>query len=153
MHICRYLMLTWKQGIIIDPQDEKSFEVYADADFCGNWNNSTSMNDVSTAKSRTGYIISFTGCPLTWASKLQTQITLSTTEAEYIILSQALREVIHMINLMTEIKRLGVCSYCTIPKVYCKTFEENRGALELAQALKMRPRTKHINLVFHHFGD
>jgi hypothetical protein len=67
--------------MIIDPQDGKSFEIYADADLCGNWNRSTSMNDVSTAKYRTGYIISFDWCPITWISKLQTQIALSTTEA------------------------------------------------------------------------
>jgi hypothetical protein len=58
-----------------------------------------------------------------------------------------------MINLMTEINRLGVCNYCTIPKVYCKAFEDNSGALELAKAPKMRPRTEHINLVFHLFRD
>jgi hypothetical protein len=33
MHICCYLMLNRDQGIILDPQDGKSFEVYADADF------------------------------------------------------------------------------------------------------------------------
>jgi hypothetical protein len=87
-------MLTREHGIILDPQDENSFEVYADAYFCGNWNRSTAMNDVSTAKSRTGYIISFDGCTITWASKLQTNIALSYTEAEYIALSQSLREVI-----------------------------------------------------------
>jgi hypothetical protein len=73
-------MLNREQGIIIDPQDGKSCEVYADADLCGNWNRSTAMNDVSTTKYRTGYIISFAGCPIKWASKMQTQITLSTIE-------------------------------------------------------------------------
>jgi hypothetical protein len=153
MHICLYLMLTREQGIILDPQDGKSFDVYVDADICGNWNRSTATNDVSTEKSRTGYIISFAGCPITWASKLQTLISLSTTEADYIALSQSLREVIPMINLMTYINRLGVCNYFTIPKVYCKAFDFNSGALELAKSPKMRLRTKHINLVFHHFRD
>jgi hypothetical protein len=153
IHICRYLVVTREQGLILDPQDRKSFEVYADADFCGNWNRPTAMNDVSTAKSRTGYIIYFAGFPITWASKLQTQIALSTTEAEYISLSQSLREVIPMINIMIEVNRLGVCNYCTVPKVYCKASEVNSGALELAKAPKMRPRTKQINLVLHHFRD
>jgi hypothetical protein len=153
MHTYRYLLLTRKQGVILDQQDGKSLEVYADADFCGNWNRSTAMNDVSTAIYITGYIISFAGCPITWASKLQTQIALSTTESEYIALSQSLREVIPVINLMTEINRLGVCNYCTIPKVYNKDFEDNSGALELTKAPKMRSRTKHINLVFLHFRD
>jgi hypothetical protein len=109
------------------------------------------MNDVSTVISRAGYIISFSGCPMTWASKLQTQISLSTTEAQYIYLSQSLREVIPMINLLTEINRLSMCSYSKTPKLYCMDFEDNIGALELAKAPKMRPRTKHITLVFHHF--
>jgi hypothetical protein len=85
MHICCYLMLTREQGITLDPKDGKSFELYADADFCGNWNHSTAMNDASRAKSITGYIISFSGCPLTRASKLQIQIALSTTEGDYIV--------------------------------------------------------------------
>jgi hypothetical protein len=80
-------MLTRKQGIILDPQDGKSFEVYADADFCVNWNRSTAMNDVSTKKFRTGYILSFDGFPITWASKLQTHIAPITTEAKYVSLS------------------------------------------------------------------
>jgi hypothetical protein len=36
LHIRWYLMLTREQGIIFDPNDGKSFEVYADTDFCGN---------------------------------------------------------------------------------------------------------------------
>jgi hypothetical protein len=117
------------------PNDGTSFEDYADADFCGNWNRATSMNDASTAKSGTGYIISFAGCPITWVSKLQTQIALSITEAEYIALSQSLREVITMINLMTEVNRLVVCNYCTVPKVYCKAFEDGSGALHYTMYL------------------
>ena len=39
--------------------------------------------------------------------------------------------------------------YC--PKVYCKAFEDNSGALELAKTPRMRPRTKHINTKYHHF--
>ena len=36
-------------------------------------------------------------------------------------------------------------------KLACKLFEDNSGAVELANVPKMRPRTKHINLVYHHF--
>ena len=39
----------------------------------------------------------------------------------------------------------------TAPKVTCKVFEDNEGALELARFPKMRPRTKHINQMYHHF--
>ena len=76
---------------------------------------------------------------------------MSTTEAEYVGLSQALRETIPIIELLKEMKKKGINIYSTTPKVYCTAFEDNNGALELANAPKMRARTKHINLVYHHF--
>ena len=39
----------------------------------------------------------------------------------------------------------------SVPKLYCKAFEDNLGAYELARVPKMRPRTKHINQKYHHF--
>ena len=42
---------------------------------------------------------------------------------------------------------------CTEPYVYCKVFEDNSGALELARLPKLRPRTKHINVCYHHFRE
>eukprot|EP00957_Ditylum_brightwellii_P149453 11381299-Ditylum_brightwellii.AAC.1 len=47
------------------------------------------MHDASTAKSRTGYIITYACSPILWAPKLQTLVTLSTTEAEYAVLCTA----------------------------------------------------------------
>jgi hypothetical protein len=58
-----------------------------DADFAGTWSASTA-DKTSSVKSRTGYVITFASCPVLWCSKLQTEISLSTTEAEYIALSQ-----------------------------------------------------------------
>ena len=81
------------------PNEDPILEVYADADFSGNWNRKTAQHDSSTAKSRTGFIIYFAKCPIMWTSKLQTQIALSTTEAEYMALSSALREAIPLMEL------------------------------------------------------
>lgn len=86
-HIVRYLMETSDKGIILDPQERKSLEIYEDEDFAGNWFKKTADIDASTDNSRSGFIILYAGCPLTWFSKLQTQVSLSTTEAEYIALS------------------------------------------------------------------
>ena len=69
---------------MLKPDQNKSLEGYVDADFCRNWNRLTSEEDVSTAKSKTGYIITFMKFAIAWSSKIQTQIALSTTEAEYI---------------------------------------------------------------------
>jgi hypothetical protein len=57
IHLTKYLAGTTDQGIILDPKHDKSFEVYADADFAENWNKITVHKDPSTAKSRSGYVI------------------------------------------------------------------------------------------------
>jgi hypothetical protein len=153
LHLIKYLSATRDKGIILDPKHDQSFEVYADADFAGNWHKFTAHTDPSTAKSRSGYVILFAGCPIMWSSKLQTQIALSTTEAEYIALLQSLRDTIPLMQLLQEFKSKGFPTVSTVPKVHCKAFEDNSGALELARLPKLRPRTKHINVVYHHFRD
>ncbi len=91
------------------------------------------------------------GCPIIWASKLQTQTALSTTEAEYIAMSMSLHDVIPIMELIKEIEEHNIPVICTKPYVYCKVFEDNSGALELARLPKLCPRTKHINVCYHHF--
>jgi hypothetical protein len=109
------------------------------------------MEDIATARSRSGFLITYASCLLLWAARLQTEIALSTTEAEYISLSNALREVIPLMELIKELHDKVSSSIQTTPTVYCKAFEDNSGAYELATAPKMRPRTKHINAKYHHF--
>jgi hypothetical protein len=58
-------------------------ELLFDADFGGNANPESAHMD----RSSIGYIVMRARCPLTWASKLQTEKALSTTEAEFIALS------------------------------------------------------------------
>ena len=101
--------------------------------------------DPSTAKSRTGYVIMYGGCPVVWASKLQREVALSTTEAEYTALSESLREVISLMQLLEESKELLRWAIMDkTPVVHCKVFEDNSGALEMGRLPKMRPGTKHI---------
>jgi hypothetical protein len=54
-------------------------------------------------------------------------------------------------RLVREIKRNLELPLHTVPTVNCKVFEDNAGAIELANVPKMRPRTKHINTKYHHF--
>jgi hypothetical protein len=152
-YLCRYLLGTKDEGLILRPDPSKSFEVHVDCDFAGNWVKEDAMNDPSTAKSRTGYVISYQGCPITWASKLQTEVVLSTTESEYVGLSESLRIAIVLMNLLKEMKEHGVELPTTKPTVYCKLFEDNAGAIHIAKSPKMRPRTRHINQKYHHFRE
>jgi hypothetical protein len=137
-NIVRYLKGTREMGIILNPR-EQSLECFADASFGGDWHKPTAAHDRTTAKSRTGYVITYCGCPIVWASKLQTEIALSTTEAEYIALSTALREVIPMMDLIQEARKHGIDLPLAPARVHCKAFEDNSGALEMAQTPKLRP--------------
>ena len=107
---------------------EPMLEVYADVNFVGNWNKVTFKHDVSTAKSRTGFLITFAKCPIMWTSKLQTQIALSTKEAEYITLSISLRKEIHIMDLIKKLRLKNIIENPKHAKVYCKCFEVNSGA-------------------------
>lgn len=151
-HIVKYLMTTKDQGIYLRPNDH-SFDCWVDTDFVGNWNKVNADVDPSTAKSRTGFIINYGGCPITWASKLQTEVALSTTEAEYNALSTSLRDVIYLMQLVQEANDDGWHTHEGPPTVHCKVFEDNIGALEMARLPKVRPRTKHLCVRLHHFRE
>jgi hypothetical protein len=146
----RYLIATKDKGLIFEPK-EQSFDCHVDASFSGEWDSEGALEDIDTARSRTGYVISYANCPIIWTSKLQSQIALSSTEAEYLALSTALREVIPLMELVKEMKSHGFGCQATQPKVHCRTFEDNTGAIEIATVHKTRPRTKHINVAYHHF--
>ena len=54
-------------------------------------------------------------------------------------------------KLLQELKDNHIIKESYIPKIYCKAFEDNSGALEMARTPKMRPRTKFMNVKYHHF--
>ena len=89
-----------------------------------------------------------------------------TTEAEYGALSESLKDVIFLIQLLDESKEELRWMIENKPTVHCKAFgddsgdlvhcrvyEDNSGAYEMARLRKMRPRTRHINVRMHHFRE
>ena len=151
--IGRYLKGTPHEGITLRPDTQQSFQCWVDADFAGNWKPEGAQHDPMTAKSRSGWIIQYAGCPITWASKLQTLTALSTTEAEYVALSMAMRKQLPLIQLLKEVVAHKVDANLQPTTIHCKAFEDNSGVLEMAKVPKMQPRTKHLNNVYHHFRE
>ncbi len=88
-----YLCDNAERGIIYKVDKSKGLEVYVDADFAGGWSVADSEN-ADNVLSRTGFVICYANCSIIWCSKLQTKITFSTAEAEYIAMSHVLRETI-----------------------------------------------------------
>ena len=95
----------------------------------------------------------FEGCPITYMSQLQGEITLSSTKSEYTSLSYTLQEVIPIMNLLKEFRKKGLSISNATPTMKCRVFEDNSGALKIATNHKYRPRTKHLNCKLHHFRD
>lgn len=148
--IGRYLLRTKDKGLNFRPDLSRGLECFVNADWAGSWQK-RSAHDALSSHSRTGYVIIYAGCPIVWASKMQPLIALSTTEAEYIALSTALREVIGIMNLVNELKQNKFDLLSDTPKMVCRTFEDNQSCIEIATNHRTRPRTKHLSVRLHHF--
>ena len=149
INIGRYLLMNRDRGIIYKPDTSKGLECYVDADFAGGWQKADAES-ADSVMSRTGYVLMYAGCPIHWVSKLQTEIALSTAEAEYIALSQSLREVIPLMTMMKELKSAFPIEI-QVPNFNCTVHEDNQSCISMATKQKFSPRTKHIALKYHHF--
>lgn len=148
--IAHYLkgVLDQRQGLVFKVTNDLSLDCYVDASFAGLWNYEDDQDPVCV-KSRTGYVMTLGGCPVHWASKLQTLVALSTCESEYIALAQALRELIPMRRLLDSLNTVLNPDAPAQVLVKSTIFEDNNGAISMAQAPNMTPRTKHIATRYH----
>ncbi len=153
-NIVRYLKGTLNHGLILNPSNEFKIDCYPDADFAGLWNRDD-VQDPHCVCSRTGYIINFANCPVLWKSRLQTEIALSTMEAEYVALSTSCQDLFPLINATKEI-----CSIFKVDLVvketvnmHIKVHEDNDGALALGklEPRRMTPFSKHYVVKYHWF--
>jgi hypothetical protein len=150
--IGQYLKATQDEGLILQPTGLFDIECYVDADFAGLWPYED-KHDPSCVKSRTGFVICISGCPVIWSSKLQTDIATSTMEAEYNGLSMSMRDLLPFKQLF-----LAVSSGIGLGHDVCTAFkttvwEDNNGALSLAnmEPGRMTPRSKHYAVKYHWF--
>jgi hypothetical protein len=140
-YLCHYLHYTRTHGLILKPTEANRLNAYVDSDFAGQWSHSTcQLRD--SAVSRTSYIILYCDCPIHWVSKLQSEIALSITEAEYIALLMCLRDLLPMRTLLTELSKgfdFGISADAIVgPQSFVDTrmhqstiFEDNTGCLIL----------------------
>ena len=126
--------------------------MYVDADFVGLWQGKDEQDPISVTR----YVITFTGSPIQWSSKLQTQIALSTMKSGYITLFQAMKELIGLREILKELytyvlndtEGIKYILY-TMSKPFGKitqsiVHEDNEACLKITTITKMSPRTKHI---------
>ena len=109
----------------------KSIECYSDADWGG---------DQTNRKSYSGFVIKFADCPIAWESKKQTAVALSSTEAEYMALCTAAKEVIYQRNL---IKEIGLEKLVQSPT---KIIGDNISSQLLVKNPVYHSRIKHVDI-------
>jgi hypothetical protein len=89
------------------PNKNLSLDAYYDSDFADVWHQEFAhLRD--SCLSRTGFIIVLNGVPIHWSSKIKTEIALSSTEAEYIALSQCCRALLPMRRILKDILSCGL---------------------------------------------
>ena len=151
--IAKYLIKTRDKGLIIQPDSELKLDLYADADFAGQWN-LQNADDPASVKSRSGSIITLGNIPVLWSSKLQTQIATSTMHAEYIALSNALRDLIPIQDLLNEINGKFPLERIEETRI-ARVWEDNEGAIKLAKKPfpHVTPNSKHYGIKYHWFRE
>ena len=148
--IIRHLHRTSDKGTIVTPTGDLSLDCYVDADFAGLHGHDPDYAP-SSAKSRTGYIIILSGCSILWKSFLQTKISMSTLEYEYSSLSAAMRTLLPLrSNLIEVVNALELPQHITAT-IRCRVFEDNNGALLLANNQRITNRTKYFLVKWHFF--
>ena len=148
--IVRYLQQTKDKGMIVRPTGDLSIDCDVDADFAGL--HGRNPNEAPTsAKSRTGYLITLGGCPILWRSHLQTEISLSTLESEYSALSASMRTVLQLRALLLEVSAALLLPPQFVSSIRCRVFEDNNGALLLATKHRITNRTKYFLVKWHFF--
>ena len=148
--ILRYLKRTRTKGMIIKPTGKLNLDLFVDADFCGLYKVEPDT-DPNSVRSRTGFIVKLSGCPLTWRSQLQTSITCSTLEAEYNALSSALKTLLPLKRLLIEATTNVQLSNDIISTIAARAFEDNQGAYYLATNHRITSRTRWYLNKWHWF--
>jgi hypothetical protein len=137
--IFRYLQGTKSHGIRFKSSGDLDFKYFSDADWAG---------DVADRKSTSGYVFKLAGGPISWGSKKQSSVSLSTSEAEYIALSLAIQEGKWVHRLLCEIL---VAAGVEAPKLVI--FEDNQSCIKMTKNPVNHGRAKHIDIKYHHIRD
>jgi hypothetical protein len=132
-----YFKSTATKGICYQGKSgELELSAYTDADWASNKEN---------RRSTSGIMVMINKSPVIFKSKLQQSVALSTAEAEYVVLSLCIQEVLWTKNLLSEMKIK--IDYPVI------VHEDNQSAIAIAKNDGYQSRAKHINICYYFVRD
>jgi len=129
--ILRYLNGTRDLGLLYNKDSSKECIGYSDADWAG---------DLDDRKSTSGYIFQMGGAAISWRSKKQTCVALSTAEAEYMALASTAQEAIWIRQLLSDLKQKSPATVI---------YEDNQSTICMTKNPQFHGRAKHIDIKFH----
>lgn len=111
-------------------------EGYVDADYRG---------DLDTRRSTDGYVFIMANGPVSWSSKHQATVALSTTKAEYMALTRAAQQALWMYSFLLKVK--------ASQEPPATIYSDNQSSIALAESTKGHSQAKHINIRYHYIRE
>lgn len=133
--IWKYLENTRDLGLYFQSDKNPKIVGFCDSDWGG---------DLGTRRSTTGYLFTLNGTAISWNSKLQRTVALSSCEAEYMSFKEAILEQLFIASIISEVPKLG--SMFSDNKTL---YTDSKSAIELAKNPIFHSRTKHIDIQYH----
>ena len=135
--ILRYLKGTMNYGLLYTKVGS-SFDCvgYSDSDWAG---------DLNDRKSTSGFVFIMSGAPVSWSTKKQSCIALSTAEAEYVALSRAVQEALWLQQILTDLN-------CKNSKPML-LYEDNQSCIAICKNSVFHGKTKHIDIKYNFVKD
>ena len=138
--VLRYLAATATVGLNWGPTDLSNGDLIGYSD--SSWN-----DDIDNGKSTAGYLFKLWNGPISWRSKQEQQVAMSSTEAEYIAAAEATKEVFYIRDILEE---LGYDEGDIQP---IRLLIDNQSTIKLANNPTNHPKTKHIRVRYHFIRD
>ena len=152
LKIFRYLKYTGPMGItyrsLVDCVDTQMvmFKSANDLGTMGNpilsgYSDANYARDIDTRRSTSGFIFMLAGAPISWQSRAQATVALSSTEAEYIAFAGAAQEAVWLLQVLREFK-FGMNSPVVV-------YEDNQSTIKLVENPVFHKRSKHVDIKYH----
>lgn len=131
--VLRYVQGTLNLSLVFKSDDKKVILGYVDSDWAG---------DKVDRKSTAGYAFKVFGCTISWMSRKQEAVALSSTEAEYVAISLAVSEACWIQNMISDFRLYK-------DKVNVTLFEDNQGAIKVCKSSFYHTKLKHVDIRVH----
>ena len=133
-HVLHYIQVTKDYGLVFGAKGRQGLVIYADSAYAN------SVRSHST----TGFIFMINGSPVTWNSRKQTVTAQSSTEAEYMAVSEAAKQAIWIRHFLYSIGKETVYNMA-LTTIY----EDNQGMIKLTDNPVNHLKMKHIAVHYH----